>query len=100
MPFSSWLGDLLQRGTAIRRSRQIAHFRCSLCIFAPAHETVVRRFHQLTCARHADTPLEAGVDVAEGGDNKTVLVVRQGAQIVLRQAWAHPDPRGAPRPSC
>ena len=41
-----------------------------------------------------DTPWDAGVDVAEGGDNETVLVVRQGARIVLKRAWAKADPRG------
>jgi ribosomal protein S27AE len=41
-----------------------------------------------------DTPWDAGVDVAEGGDNETVLVVRQGARIVLKRAWATADPRG------
>ena len=37
---------------------------------------------------------EAGIDVADGGDNETVLCVRQGARIVLIRAWAQRDPRG------
>jgi phage terminase large subunit len=41
-----------------------------------------------------DTALDAGVDVAEGGENETVLVVCQGGQIVEKRAWAKADPRG------
>jgi phage terminase large subunit len=36
----------------------------------------------------------AGIDVAEGGDNETVLVVRCNGQVVLKKAWAQRDPRG------
>ena len=37
---------------------------------------------------------EAGIDVADGGDNETVVCVRQGSRIVRMQAWAQRDPRG------
>jgi phage terminase large subunit len=40
-------------------------------------------------------PIEAGVDVAEGGDNETVLCVRQGPRILEIRSWAQRDPRGA-----
>lgn len=44
----------------------------------------------------ADTnePFEAGIDVADGGDNETVLCIRQGSRIVLIKAWTRGDPRG------
>lgn len=41
-----------------------------------------------------DTPYRAGVDVAGPGEDETVLCVRQGANIVLLEAYASSDPRG------
>lgn len=39
-------------------------------------------------------PTIAGLDVAGPGDDETVLVLRQGSQVVRMQAWPDPDPRG------
>jgi phage terminase large subunit len=39
-------------------------------------------------------PVTIGVDVAGPGEDETVLVVRQGSQILAEQWWPIPDPRG------
>jgi len=49
---------------------------------------------RLRQAADSSEPFEAGVDVADGGDNETVLCVRQGSRIVLMKAWTQRDPRG------
>jgi len=38
--------------------------------------------------------LTAGVDVAGPGESETVLVIRDGPQIIHLQGWEQPDPRG------
>jgi len=42
----------------------------------------------------AGGPLCAGLDVAGPGEDETVLVIRQGAQIRAQHAWTKSDPRG------
>jgi phage terminase large subunit len=39
--------------------------------------------------------IEAGVDVAEGGENETVVCVRRGSQVIAAQGWSERDARGA-----
>jgi hypothetical protein len=39
-------------------------------------------------------PCRAGVDVAGPGEDETVLVIRQGSNIVRMRHWHDPDPRG------
>jgi phage terminase large subunit len=51
------------------------------------------RLRQVAAADGGE-PFEAGVDVADGGDNETVLCVRQGSRIVLIKAWTQRDSRG------
>jgi phage terminase large subunit len=51
------------------------------------------RLRQVAAADSGEL-FEAGIDVADGGDNETVLCVRQGSRIVLMQAWTRRDPRG------
>jgi hypothetical protein len=38
--------------------------------------------------------LNAGIDVAGPGEDETVLVIRDGAKIILEKSWPDPDPRG------
>lgn len=38
--------------------------------------------------------LEAGVDVAEGGENETVACVRRGANVIAAKGWSDRDARG------
>ena len=38
--------------------------------------------------------LEAGLDVAGGGEDETVLVVRDGPTVLLERWWPQEDPRG------
>jgi phage terminase large subunit len=42
----------------------------------------------------AGGPLAAGVDVAGPGDDETVCVVRQDANVLGSRAWSSPEPRG------
>jgi len=39
-------------------------------------------------------PVEAGVDVAEGGENETVACVRRGGHVIAAQVWSARDARG------
>jgi phage terminase large subunit len=39
-------------------------------------------------------PVEAGVDVAEGGENETVACVRRGGHVITAQGWSARDARG------
>jgi phage terminase large subunit len=39
-------------------------------------------------------PIDAGLDVADGGENETVLCIRQGAKILYLNGWSKKDPRG------
>jgi phage terminase large subunit len=45
-------------------------------------------------AAPGDATFDAGVDVADGGENETVLVVRRGGQMVEKRCWAQADARG------
>jgi phage terminase large subunit len=38
--------------------------------------------------------IEAGVDVAEGGENETVACVRRGAHVIAAKGWSERDARG------
>ncbi len=38
--------------------------------------------------------IEAGVDVAEGGENETVACIRRGPHVIAEKGWSERDPRG------
>jgi hypothetical protein len=44
--------------------------------------------------RSTEEVVEAGVDVAEGGENETVVCVRRGAEVVDAKGWSDRDARG------
>jgi hypothetical protein len=39
--------------------------------------------------------VQAGVDVAEAGEDETVLAIREGPTLLQLNSWRSPDPRGA-----
>jgi hypothetical protein len=39
--------------------------------------------------------VQAGVDVAEAGEDETVLAIREGPTLLQLKSWRSPDPRGA-----
>jgi phage terminase large subunit len=38
--------------------------------------------------------VHAGIDVAEAGEDETVLVIREGTNLLKLKSWRSPDPRG------
>lgn len=40
-------------------------------------------------------PIIVGIDVAGPGEDETVMIVREAGNVLLEQAWAAADPRGA-----
>jgi hypothetical protein len=43
----------------------------------------------------SNAEIEAGVDVAEGGENETVVCVRRGGHLIAAQGWSERDSRGS-----
>jgi phage terminase large subunit len=55
----------------------------------------LERAKPLLLARGSAEPLDAGIDVAGPGEDSTVLVIRQGPDILSITSWPQSDPRGA-----
>lgn len=56
--------------------------------------TWLERARGIAYAARLDEPVEVGIDVAGGGSDATVCVIRAGASKIAAHAWSDADPRG------
>lgn len=70
-----------------------------LAIFPEHSEHTLIPMHWILASQHRDVPMDektdfyAGIDVAGAGEDETVVVVRQGDNVLSIKAWTDPDPR-------
>lgn len=58
-------------------------------IFTPKHLEYLK-VHRLESEEYRSYPIFAGLDIAGGGSNKTVLTIKQGYRIIYRKKWNEP----------